>query len=323
MNLFEYFTTENLSGKKCNDVWLKNNNFKLYEDVINWCDCNNLKEIEFKRKVYHYINQLAMIPTCKVCGGNVKYRRLRDGYNSFCSDSCVKKSPDYKNKWRSSMSKTLSSGEFIEKRHKTCVDKYGDDYQKVIQKNREKSLKEKYGVLNSFQIQEVQEIRKITLQEKYGSDKFNNPEKTKQTRISNKTQIDDSKIEDFILYKKIVINRTLTIYRNNVEMINPKNLKRSKSGYHLDHIFSIKQAFINNIPVEVISHPCNLHLIYCKENLVKQDDCWISIQELLNNIILFNQEIVFTHSSIRSKYSNIRKVCESLLLDLKLFSTNL
>ncbi len=41
---------------------------------------------------------------------------------------------------------------------------------------------------------------------------YNNPDKTKETRIKNGTQIDDNDVESSLykIYKRLVINRTLT-----------------------------------------------------------------------------------------------------------------
>ena len=52
-----------------------------------------------------------------------------------------------------------SENEHIVKRKKTLEDKYGEDYDKIIQKNRENAIFEKYGVYNSFQISEIKKKR--------------------------------------------------------------------------------------------------------------------------------------------------------------------
>ena len=118
-------------------------------------------------------------------------------------------------------------------------------------------------------------------------------------------------------YKKIVINRTLTIYRNNKKLINPENLKRSKKNYHIDHLFSIKQGFLQNIPIEIITHPCNLHMIYYKDNLKKQDNCWISTDKLLNNIISYDKNIEFKYKYLKESYSNVVELSKKLLKEFK------
>ena len=120
-------------------------------------------------------------------------------------------------------------------------------------------------------------------------------------------------INDFLDYKKIAVNRTITIYRNNENIINPEKFKRSKKDYHIDHLFSIKQGFLENLPIEIISHPCNLHMIFYMENLKKQDVCWITKEDLLNNIILYNNDLYLKQKNLKQKYSNIKEIAKQIL----------
>ena len=311
--LFNYFTTDNISGKKCTEKWLSKNNIELYNKIIEWCDINLLESLEFKKKVFHYVNSDNKIPVCLKCGAEVKYKRLRDGYQPYCSSICQNLCNIAKDNWLKSWKNNNSDNEHIVKRKKTLEDKYGEDYDKIIQKNRENAIFEKYGVYNSFQISEIKKKRKKTLKEKYGSETYNNPDKTKKTRIENNTQISDEIINEFLDYKKIAVNRTMTIFRNNEDIINPKKVKRGKKEYHIDHLFSIKQGFLENIPVEIISHPCNLHMIFYIDNLKKQDNCWISKEELLNNIIYYDKNINLKQMSLIEKYSNIKNIAKTIL----------
>jgi hypothetical protein len=182
-----------------------------------------------------------------------------------------------------------------------------------MRENLEKSIMCKYGVKTIFESDEFKLSRKKTLKEKYGSEKYNNSDKTRNTRIENKTQIDDSQAIDFESYKKIVTNRTMTIYRNNMDLINPLKLKRGKTEYHIDHKFSIKQGFLLNIPIEIITHPCNLQLIHYMENLKKQDICSIDIKDLLTEISESNIEIVIDHSYLKEKYDNVKSISYDML----------
>jgi len=312
--LYEYFTTDNISGKKCTEKWLSKNNNLVYQSIIDWCgNIPDLQNLEFKRKVFHYINELSEVPSCK-CGNMVGYRRIRDGYSKYCSDKCVKSSDDYYEKWVNSWQENNKDGKSIKKRELTSIEKYGsiDDYKKVVRNNYEKSLMAKYGVKSLFTTNDFKKERSKILKEKYGSEKFNNPDKTRQTRINNKTQIDDSLVNDFNSYKILAINRTSTIYRNNIESINPMKLKRGKTQYHIDHIYSLKQGFLNDIPLSIITHPCNLHMIHYKENLVKQDSCWIDIKDLLDNIINYNKPIKVNHTFLKEEYNNVIDLAKKL-----------
>lgn len=314
-DLFKYFTTDNISGKKCTEKWLFKNNYKLYNMIINWCNENNLEKIEFKRKVYHYINDTTEIPLCIVCKDSVKYKRLKDGYQSYCSQKCQYLCEISKDNWLKSWKNNNSNNEHIVNRNKTILEKYGDSnsYKKIINNKKVENSLKKYGVEYVMQTELYKENRKKSLNEKYGSDTYNNPNKTRETRINNGTQINDEIINSFIEYKKCANNITLTIYRNNKKYINPNNLKRGIKSYHLDHKYSIKQGFLNNLPIEIITHPCNLHLIEHKENLKKQDNCWITKEELLYNIILYENEIIFKQNHLKDKYSNIKELAKLLL----------
>lgn len=314
-DLFNYFTTDNISGKKCTEKWLSKNKIELYNEIMRWSDLNSLEFLEFKRKVFHYVTDCNKIPTCLNCGKDVKYRRLRDGYQPYCSSLCQNSCSISKENWLRSWKKGNGNNEHIDKRNITILEKYGDLESYAIHTNSKKveSCLKKHGVEYVTQTDFYKERRKKTLNEKYGSENYNNPNKTKETRINNNTQINDDVINNFIEYKKVVVNRTITIYRNNIELINPNSLKRGKKDYHIDHRFSIKQGFLNNIPIEVITHPINLEMIHYMDNLEKQDNCSVSLNDLLDGIINFEESIYFTNKELREKYDNLKHISYELL----------
>lgn len=314
-DIFEYFTTDNISGIKTKKKWLELNDNKLYLDIENWCNqYEQLKDIEFKRKVYHYINEDSVIPLCPVCNNILKFIRVRDGYRTYCSEICVKKSIDYKSKWLETWKANNSNNEFLSKVEKTGIKNYGsiENFKKEKLKRVIKTNNEKYGVDFYLQTTEFKKDRSKKLKDTYGDENWNNKEKTRKTRITNKTQIDDVDIESFLNYKKITVNRTVTIYRNNIEYINPLKLERGKKSYHIDHKYSVKQGFLNNIPIEIISHPCNLFMIWYMDNLVKQDRCDITIEMLIENIKNYDNDVIIKHSSLNNLYKK-----ENLLNTIK------
>lgn len=314
--LFEYFTTDNISGKKCTEKWLSKNNILLYNEICDWCNTVDiLKNVEFKVKVYHFITELKEFPLCPTCGKQLKYKNIRYGYSHYCNNKCVKNSNDYKEKWKSSWKKNNSDGKSIIKRNETVIKKYGsiEEYNNNLFLSVKDSHLKKHGVEHYFQSEEFKKKRKETLNEKYGNEKYNNPNKTKETRIKNGTQLDDSNIRNFNIFKRVVSNRTLTIYRNNQKFINPNNLNRSHKTYHIDHKFSMKQGYLYNLPIEIMTHPCNLQMIDYMENLIKQDNCSITLNELLNDIINYNKTIKFTNKELKEKYQNVKMVAENIL----------
>jgi len=311
-DLILYFTTDNKSGKKSSEKWLSKNNKELYEDIIVWSNKHeHLKNIFFVRKIFHYIYETTEIPVCSTCKKEVVFRFLKIGYQKHCSDKCVKDSADYKIKWQESWLKNNSNKEFIKKRNKTVIEKYGsiEKYKEIVSNNKKINVKNKYGVEFVTQTKEFKDKSKKTKLEKYGDEFWNNKDKTREIRIKNGTQIDDTLALSFKNYKKIATNRSNIIYRNNKTAINPNNLKIGINKYNLDHRFSLKQGFLKNIPIEIISHPSNLQVIWHMDNKKKQDKCDITLNELLFEVINYKKKIIIRHSKLNKLYlkQNLKK----------------
>lgn len=89
-------------------------------------------------------------------------------------------------------------------------------------------------------------------------------------------------VSPFILYERAVIKITNLQPLYTLENYD-KPRGRNQHGvdhYQLDHIYSIKQGFLNDIPSFIIGHISNLRFIPWKENVIKSDTCEITIDEL-------------------------------------------
>lgn len=98
-----------------------------------------------------------------------------------------------------------------------------------------------------------------------------------------KTRLTCDFIEDeyyglYLLYKRKVDKLTKQTYKLYKKEIDPYNLR--SRDYHLDHKYSIKDGFINEIPAEIISSKYNLQIISASENSSKQSKSKITIEEL-------------------------------------------
>ena len=85
--------------------------------------------------------------------------------------------------------------------------------------------------------------------------------------MSNDRQRDEEFQMMLLYFTYRVRKSTEKVYNSFKLEIDPDN-KRSK-GYHLDHVKSIKQCFIEGMSIEQASHPLNLQMISAKENLIK------------------------------------------------------
>ena len=99
MNNIEIIKKENgSSGRMYVEKYVKNNYFEIYEDILNYCNINNLKDLSFKEKVYHYVNDIKHHIYCENpnCNNLVKFKNSTIGYYKYCSIACI--SCDPKNK---------------------------------------------------------------------------------------------------------------------------------------------------------------------------------------------------------------------------------
>ena len=143
------------SGSKRNKRYLHNHypEFEEYLSVhFNFVD-------KWSEKLYCYYHNIHSHPTCSMCGGFLRFINFNKGYNKYCSIKC-----------------SSNSIATINKRKKTCLEKYGVEYasqSKKFRNNFKQTCLEKYGVENPFQSKDVQNKYKQTCLEKYGVENYN------------------------------------------------------------------------------------------------------------------------------------------------------
>lgn len=112
----------------------------------------------------------------------------------------------------------------------------------------------------------------------------------------------------YIAFRVEVTRVTNLVYRQYYYKLNPANLKRNYREYHLDHIYSVAEAYCNPeklvqpITLLELCHPCNLMLIERRINQCKQSKCGVTCTELRRRIVIWNR-----------KYGNPFKVYRGLV----------
>ena len=225
---------------------LKIINFKeKREELENYTKENNLSCVH--EAVYCIHQNKIDIPMCAICENNVTYRGFKKGYGKTCSSRCQS---EY------AASKTFSK---LTNEEKTILFKKQKE-------TRKKNVLKKYGVDNVMKVKEIAS---------------ENHKKMRQTNIDSGRWLNYDNIgNDYkTYYKKVwyITNKQNTGILENIEKRGHITIEGS---YHLDHKYSIKQGFIDNIPVWVIGDICNLEMILGKHNLSKQEKCSITKEEL-------------------------------------------
>ena len=166
-------------------------------------------DADLKVRICCIIKNITYQPTCKICNNILKMRmdgRYRNTFPTFCGAKCFAK-----------------DDEMIEKRKKTCVEKYGVENPlgaKEIIEKRKKTCVEKYGVENPRQNNEIGERTVNTYKERYG-----NPEQ--QEKIKEKR-------------KKTCIEKYGSIENTNRIMLD-KMKKTCIEKYGADNVFKLKE----------------------------------------------------------------------------------
>lgn len=156
-----------------------------------------------------------------------------------------------------------------QRKKQTNIERYGESHnfnkKHPSRIKWEKNMLKEHGIKNIFQRDDIKEIIKT---------------KTKETKIEKGIQIPDNLISDYIKYKKSVYRITRINWAKFKNKINPMNLQRGRNAYHLDHIYSIKHGFLNNINPHIIAHRNNLRMIEENYNISKSQKCDITLNKL-------------------------------------------
>ncbi len=111
------------------------------------------------------------------------------------------------------------------------------------------------------------------------------------TRNNNRRVYPKKDSDLFKYYKRRVVGLTEINYKKYITLVNPNNYCRGKYDYHLDHIFSIHEGFLNNIPTYIVANPTNLQVIVYHKNLYKNNNCGVTIEELYSHFDNFIKEM--------------------------------
>lgn len=234
--LIKYFTIENKNGLKTSEKYLKEKNFTLYKNIIEWCTKHNFSDVSFKEKIFIYIKQIDSHPKCNNvnCNNDVKFQNsLIKGYRKYCSREC-----------------SGNACERIENVKISNLNKYGVENVFNIPEIQEKvklTIIEKYGVDNVFKCEIIKNQIKLHNLNKYGNENAITSdiikEKIKSTMIERYGVDHYSKTEDFKMkYKNTMIERygvdnpqkSIEIKKKHFDYVNNKlYLRFQKKGYEI------------------------------------------------------------------------------------------
>lgn len=220
-----WFKTNNKSGYKTREKWIKKNHPNFYVMLNNKYKLN----IPFIEKIILYVNNLESKPKCLNvnCNNDVKFLGdYRRGFGKFCSSICSNKSEITNNKKK----KTYKTIEYRNKRNerklktiKTNLERYGFDNsmknEEVKNKVKKTNIK-KYGVSCVFQNEEIKNKIKKTNIKKYGVDHLSKCEEYQKNLGKKIKKKINSKVKKQLIIRHnlndgdVDINQDYYIFRN-------------------------------------------------------------------------------------------------------------
>ena len=179
------------SGKMYSEKYVKNNYSEIFNDIIDFCK-DELLDLPFKEKVYHYVHKLDKIIYCSNpnCNNITKFKNSTLGYSKYCCNACISRDPKIKKiKEDKSYKKYGTKAPSMNNSIKNKIinnnnKKYGSNspmQNKDIRKKSIETLIKNYGVDNPNKSKEIKEKSIKTLIKNYGVD---NPKKSE--KINNK-----------------------------------------------------------------------------------------------------------------------------------------
>lgn len=168
-----FFIGNNNGGHKTKEKFIKKHFPDLYEKISVF-NTNELKELPFLQKVWHFINNVDHIPRCGYCDKQLKFKRsLNEGYGIFCSIPCANKSEIHIEKVKKTNNKlyggnALISSESVKNKIKdTNIKKYGVDNIFRQSEYIKEKVYLKFGVTNASKLESTKEKVRNTNLERY------------------------------------------------------------------------------------------------------------------------------------------------------------
>jgi hypothetical protein len=160
-------------------------------------------------KVWALINDKKSPDVCIICGNKVKFKSIKNGYNSYCSAKCSANSPHTVEKRKQTnlqkygVENVFASKEVKQKIKKNNLQLYGVESHTQREEIKQKTAKtnlERYGTIAPAQNNEVLNKMKQTNLQKYSITSTYNCENAKNKRLENKWNKRLEELKDIVKF---------------------------------------------------------------------------------------------------------------------------
>lgn len=239
-----------------------NNLESLMGDVIN--STQFITSGRLDERIYCILHDITRVPTC-YCGAPLKFKRFLLGYAEYCSVKCRANST----KWQHQVASSN-------------MEKYGVTHVAQLSNERDKRSNKMKQLRPSMDMKKAACHRRATIERLYGNG-YNTgwTGKAIQTRVNNGNMVPVELRDEYREYYDKVVRITNKQDLSTLTNIEKRGVVgKDDDAHHIDHMFSIYDGFMNDVPADVIGNICNLHCIPGLVNITKRNNSWITLKEL-------------------------------------------
>lgn len=108
--------------------------------------------------------------------------------------------------------------------------------------------------------------------------------------VENGTFLNPKHLKQFKKFKRKVYQQTRKNLKHDGKYVGYYPLIYQEEGKVIDHKYSIKEGFINQVPLSILSHVCNIEMISFSDNAKKGAKCSQTMEELIESIQNFKKD---------------------------------
>ena len=141
----------------------------------------DIDELPFKQKLWHFLTDIYIIPKCKICGNPVSFetRKGQWGYNTYCSGNCAMHDESIKQKMFNTKELLYGDKNYNNKERliDTLSKRADEEIRKITEKSKQTRLLKNGG--KYFSDESINKIRETTYN-RYGVDSFTKTQQFKE-----------------------------------------------------------------------------------------------------------------------------------------------
>lgn len=209
--ILDIVTKDNcIINRRLTESYIKKNEIDTYNLI---CNHYSKLNITFSEMLYLILNDLIKPAVCKICGKRVRFKKISEGYSTYCSLKCIGLDSEIQEKRENTTFKAIGYKHVFsspEKRKEVIsnnLKNHGVEHLQQLDEVKEKTKQtylKKHGVEHHFQLKSQIEKRNITNKNIYGT---TNPMQNEEIKKKSKETIFKKYGTTSVMKNKDILNK--------------------------------------------------------------------------------------------------------------------